>query len=54
MYFSLNNIKCEYLIRRSIITRIESYFTQVIEFLNFNNLTIKFMIISFQDAIDEF
>ena len=48
MYFFLNDIKCEYLMRRSIITRIESYFMQVIEFFNFDNLMIKFMIISSQ------
>ena len=39
--------------KQSIITRIKSYFTQVIEFFKFNNLIMKFMIISFQNVIDE-
>jgi len=41
-----------YFVSFSIITRIELYFTSVIESLNFGNLTIKSQNINFQDISD--
>ena len=37
-----------------IIINIESYSFFVVEFLNFDNLTIKFIVTSFQDDSDDF
>jgi len=49
--FSLHAIICEYLINLSIITSIELYLSSIVEFVNLNNLIIKFIVtLSYNDS----
>ena len=52
--FSLNDIKCEYFMNLSIIIKIKSYVISVVKFFDFDNLILKFIVISFHDNFDEF
>jgi len=50
--FSLHAIICEYLISLSIIISIKSYLSLVAEFVNLDNLIIKFIVTSSHDDSD--
>jgi len=52
--FSLYATICEYLISLSTIISIESYLSSVAEFVNLDNLIIKFIVTSFHDNLDNF
>ena len=54
MNFFLKNIMCEYLMSLFIIINIKSYSMIVAEFFDFDNLMIKFIVISFHDDFDNF
>jgi hypothetical protein len=43
---SLHNIKYLYFIILFVTIRIKSYLTSIVKFLDFNNLTIKFIVIN--------
>jgi hypothetical protein len=53
MNFFLHAIICEYLINLSIITSIELYLSLVVEFVDFDNLIIKFIVTLFHDDLDD-
>ncbi len=50
--FFLHAIICEYLISLLIITSIELYLSSIIEFINLNNLIIKFIITLFYNDLN--
>jgi hypothetical protein len=52
--FSLYAMICEYLVSLLIITSIESYLSSVAEFVDLDNLIIKFIVTSFHDDSDDF
>jgi len=52
--FSLHAIICEYLISLSIIISIESYLSLVAEFVDLDNLIIKFIVTSSHNDLDNF
>ena len=54
VYFFLKIMMWKYLISRSIMINIESYCFFVTESLDLDNLTIKFIVTSFQDDFDDF
>jgi len=52
--FFLHAMICEYLISLLIITSIESYLSPIAEFVNLDNLVIKFIVTSSHDDSDNF
>ncbi len=52
--FFLHAIICEYLISLLIITSIESYLSLIIEFVDFDNLIIKFIVTLSHNNLDNF
>ncbi len=52
--FSLHAMICEYLISLSIIISIESYLSPVAEFVDLDNLIIKFIVTLSHDDLDDF
>jgi len=51
MKFSLHAIICKYLISLLIIINIKLYLSLVARFVDFNNLVIKFIVISFHNDV---
>ncbi len=54
MNFSLHAIICKYLISLLIIISIELYLFSIIEFVNFDNLIIKFIVTLFYNDLNNF
>jgi len=52
--FSLHAMICKYLISLLIITSIKSYLFPVAEFVDLDNLVIKFIVTSFHNDLDNF
>ncbi len=51
---SLHAIICEYLISLLIIINIELYLSSIVEFVNLDNLIIKFIVTLSHDDLDNF
>ncbi len=54
MNFFVHAIICEYLISLLIIINIELYLSLVVEFVNLNNLIIKFIVTLSYNDLDNF
>ncbi len=52
--FFLHAMIYKYLISLLIITSIELYLSSIVEFIDLNNLIIKFIVISFHDNLNNF